>query len=250
MEISDIVSIVISKSTRTPSQAGFGVPLILGYNATFNERVRTYGKLTDVAQDFATTTPEYKAAAAMFSQTPSPKQIKIARGTNKPTQQFEFTPTVIDSYKYEFKVNGTAVDFTSGVGTTAALITAGLKTAFDLLGVAFTSSQQSTNTVLRLLANAAGGWLNLSSTDPNLPLLQDHAAPGGTVAADLDAILLADPAWYCLVTLYNSKAYVTDAAAWAQANKKLYLVQTIDSAVRDTPKSGTDDVGEAMQALG
>jgi hypothetical protein len=42
-------------------------------------RTKTYTTLAEVAVDFATTDPEYKAASAFFSQTPNPGTLKIGR---------------------------------------------------------------------------------------------------------------------------------------------------------------------------
>jgi hypothetical protein len=79
-----------------------------------------------------------------------------------------------------------------------------------------------------------------------LSIAQTHADPG--VAADLAAILLENTTWYAIVNAYNSLAMVTAIAAWAEANGKLFLASTQDSAVITTAKSGTDDIGEALQA--
>jgi hypothetical protein len=108
-----------------------------------------------------------------------------------------------------------------------------------------TSSQQSTNTVLRLVANAAGAWFDIKSNDPNLPVVQNHSDPG--VATDLAAIKVEDDTWYALVTLMNSKAVVDAAGAWCETAKKLYVAQTQDSVCRDTAISGTDDVMESTK---
>lgn len=250
MQLSDIISIAITTATRTIARAGFGIPLILSASApSWTERVRTYSTIDAVGNDFATTTPEYKAAARFFAQSPRVRQVKIGRAALPATQQFELTPLVANSYAYTFYVvkSGTltAVTYTSDGSATAAEITGGLKTAFDLLGLAMTSSQQSGNTVLRLVANTAGTWFDLKSNDPNLPIVQNHADPG--VATDLAAIKVEDDTWYALVTLMNSKAVIDAAASWCETAKKLYVAQTQDSACRDTALSGTDDVMESTK---
>lgn len=255
MDLSDIITITITAQTRTPDQAGFGLPLILSSTAAWTERTRSYTKLTDVAVDFAATTPEYLAAQAVFAQSPRPSKLFVGRGNDSAlTQQYEFTPAVLANYKYSFYValpgsSLALVTYTSDGTPTATEITTGLKAAFDVLAPAgFTSSLQSSSTKLRLLANTAGNFLRVQCSDPNLVLLQDHA--DNTVATALNAILVENKSWYGLITLYNSKLHIDAAAAWAEANKKLYAASTIDSAVRDTAKSGTDDVAESTQAAG
>lgn len=88
MSLADIVNVVVTTQNPGVSQAGFGVPLILGYTASWSELYRAYGNITDVAADFVADDPEYLAANAYFSQNPAPTRVLIARGTHKPTQKF------------------------------------------------------------------------------------------------------------------------------------------------------------------
>ena len=77
-KISDVVSVTITRETKSVAQAGFGIPLILGPNGAFGvNKVRDYSDLEQVAVDYATTDDEYKAANALFAQTPRPEKIKI-----------------------------------------------------------------------------------------------------------------------------------------------------------------------------
>lgn len=258
MDLSEIVSIVITQQTRTPTQAGFGIPLILSHQPTWTERVREYSTFSDFAVDFpnsGSTKAEYACASKIFSQNPHPTKVFVGRADDSiPTAQFELTPNVLANYKYSFFVDIGAgwqeVTFTSDGTPTATEITAGLKSAFDLIVTSgWTSSQQSSDTVLRLLASSAGNWLNIKSADANLPIIQNHASPSGLTTA-LDAILVENKEWFALVTLFNSKALVDVVQGWAETNSKQYVAQTIDTVVRDTVKSGTDDVGESTQAAG
>jgi hypothetical protein len=82
----------------------------------------------------------------------------------------------------------------------------------------------------RMTANAAGTYFAVEVLDMAfLSVAQNHADPG--IAADLAAIKLASSAWYGLVTLYNSSLLVQAAAAWVEANTKLYIVASSDSAI-------------------
>ena len=78
MGLEQIVSIAISLQSSGLSQQGFGTPLILGYTPTWVERARTYSDIDGMGADFATTTPEYRAAAVLFSQNPRPEQLLIS----------------------------------------------------------------------------------------------------------------------------------------------------------------------------
>jgi len=122
------------------------------------------------------------------------------------------------------------------VGTTTNdAIVYGLKLLVDALAApalpVATSLQGSVGSkTFRMVANTAGAYFAVEVLDMTyLSVAQDHADPG--IAADLAAIKLASSAWYGLVTLFNSSLLVQAAAAWAEANSKLYIVASSDSAV-------------------
>lgn len=79
MPLSDIVDVVITRQTQTVTEAGFGIPMILGSNIRFADLIRFYSDMDEVAVDFSPSDPEYIAAQDIFSQQISPPQIAIGR---------------------------------------------------------------------------------------------------------------------------------------------------------------------------
>ena len=82
------VVVNITDSSRSVTVAGFGLPLILGVTASITgtkDTYKEYASTTEVAVDFASTTDEYKAAAAIFAQDPSPSKIAIYNVTRSGT---------------------------------------------------------------------------------------------------------------------------------------------------------------------
>jgi hypothetical protein len=75
----DDVNVVITVQDTKVTQAGFGTILILGEHTVFTDRTKSYADLTEVAADFATTTKIYKAANAVFAQSPAPQSLKVGR---------------------------------------------------------------------------------------------------------------------------------------------------------------------------
>lgn len=65
----------ISKLTKSISQQGFGLPLILATSKV--HAYKLYSGIEAVAVDFAAGTDEYKIAARMFGQNPAPAQIAL-----------------------------------------------------------------------------------------------------------------------------------------------------------------------------
>lgn len=235
-EISDEVDVTVDSNTAVISRDGYGVPLIFSHTATWTELVRQYGKLSDVLVDFASTTPEYLAASKLFSAKNPPPVLLIGHGdaSRKPTLRWAITPTAVNNGVYKMTVAGNLLSFTADGTATQSEINIGLKALIDALSLPLTVSDQTT--FMRIVETVAGAFHSISTVDSKLSLVQDHADPG--VATDLAAINLERPDWFGLITLYNSKAYVLAAAAWAQANTKMYLFQTQDSDVPNTAYSG------------
>lgn len=229
--LSTIISMSITVDSVGVQQPGFGIPLILSSTATWTERTRFYTSLAGVLVDFASTTPEYAMAAALFSQTVQPAKIAIGRCANKPTQKYSIVPTVVNSTDYKVRVGANTVTYPSDANATNDEITDGLATLINALtGDTTTASTPggSGSHVLTLTANAAGNYDAVEVLDPSLlAITQDHADPG--LAADLGAIAAEDNSWYVILYPFNSKACAIVIATYAEANKKLYFVTTSDS---------------------
>jgi len=239
------------------ARAGFGIPLILSHTATWTERTRTYGSFADVTADFASGTPEYISAQAIFAQSPHPEQIMIGRASLQPTQKYVIgVNSVIDSHAYKVNVSGTGVTAatataTSSTGTDNDTIVGLLVTALNgITGANYTAAATGStgSKVVTVTGNAAANWFSLELQNvAELTIKQTHIDPG--VTTDLDAILLESDAWYALHTMFNSNAYVLAAAAWVETNGKLYLVdvnetESINVAVGSSP---TDTLYQLFQ---
>lgn len=248
MTLSNHVALTISQDTVGVPRAGFGIPLILSHKAGSGARVAAYSTLLEVATaGFATTSPEYLAAQALFSQTPKPKTIKIGRGDLQPTQVYRITPTAVDSTLYEIAAAGEGVtaetvDFTSDGTATVAEITAGLFAALNTVtGKNFTAVDDTTH--ITVTGDAAADWFSLEALDPTiLKMEQLHADPG--VATDLAAIEVEDSDWYCLLTNFNSNAYVLAAIAWIEAVKKIYVFDVNESEAITTAAGNSDTLDD------
>lgn len=263
MPLSDIVNVQISVESAGAAVAGFGIPMIMSANATFPERIRFYSALSGMVTDgFTSTTPEYKAAAAMFAQVPAPASVAVGRLALKPTQRWKITiASVLNSTAYKIKVGSNIATFTSDANATNDEITAGLVSAVNALsGDTLTATEDTSGGAgfhwVVLTGNAAGNWNEVEILDSNgqstptalslMAISQDHADPGA--ATDLAAIKDVDNSWYGIVNLYNSKAMVLAIAAWAESNEKLFLAGTQDSAVVTTAVGGTDVADDAKDA--
>lgn len=335
MSLSNFVTLTITRDTVGASRAGFGTPLYLSAYASFQERVRTYSSLAEVAEDFAvTTSPEYLFATAAFSQSPKPTSIKIGRSALKPTLVYtmslqtpvidtpitltvkgkgvtatnisvtplaDVTITSVVNGNEQFVVSGghgmatgdgpyrltnsggalptgssadtnywvysesstifrLATSYANAIAGTTIFITSdgtGTHTlqrdANDVMvaqivdrlnsvvGNNYTAAQVSgsgdTDT-LTVTADAAGDWFSIEVNPSQIISAITHSDPG--VATDLAAIALEDDDWYCLITGYNSNAYVLAAAAWIETQKKIYMADLCDTTVVTAVEGGSD----------
>lgn len=251
--LANYVTTTTSLQSSGARLAGFGMPLLVSYNAGWAERVRFYTTPDEVLVDFPSTTgPEYIWATKVFGQENSPERAAIGRGALPPTQKYTLVPTPRDTHTYRLVVGGdgattTDVSVTSDADATATEVVTLLKTAINAIpGANFTATGTAT---LIVTGNAAGEWFFVQVVDTNdFTCIQDHADPG--IATDLAAIKAESNAWYCLATAYNSEAYVKAAAAYIETQNKIYVFDTNETeAILDT-SDGTQGLLDDLMTLG
>lgn len=249
MPLSDLVNVTISASQSQALQKGFGIPLVLSCKALpAGDRVRFYALADDMLVDgFLTSDAEYLMVSRLLSQNPRPEKVAVGyRLASKAARRFAVTPVVMNSTKYELTVGSTKVSYTSDASATATEIIAGLKTAIDALGLAVTTSDQTT--YLRILGNVVGAWFNVGNHNPALlSVKQDTQAVEADVKTDLAAIKLADDSWYMVLSPWTSAIEVDAIADWVESDGgKMFLAQTQDS---DVLAGGSSDIASSISAL-
>lgn len=133
LPLSSVVSVTVNLQSPGITRQGFGVPLLLsntGNAWATPELTRTYTK-DSYATDFPSTTPEYAALAALFSQPAPPKNVMVGKGPNKPTETVTVTVQTATSgvvYTLNVSCNGTlwSAKYTAQPGDTTTNIAAGL----------------------------------------------------------------------------------------------------------------------------
>lgn len=81
LSVSNLVKVTIDLSPLAAQGRSFGTLMIAGDSNVISglERFRSYTNITDVADDFGTTAPEYLAADLYFSQVPQPSNLMVGR---------------------------------------------------------------------------------------------------------------------------------------------------------------------------
>jgi hypothetical protein len=238
MPLSDIVSVSIVSDTVGVTAAGFGVPLILSHNASFADRVKYYTRASDMEDDgFAATDPEYLAVQSMLSASTKVEKVGIGRAALPPTQIFKISvKTVTAGETYSLRVGSDDIEVECESGTFAANdeIITDINTAIQAATGYATNGYVSaiagsvTSKYITLTASTAGNWVAMENYNPDLLSIEQTTADPG-VATDLNAIIGEDNTWYGLMTLTNSAAIIMAAAAWVEANDKMYIASSADS---------------------
>ncbi len=214
-ELSEHVSLTITVDSVGIAREGFGTALILSHSASWVERLRYYGSLVDVANDFAVGTPEYLAAQALFAQTPHPTQIAIGRAALKPTQQYQMSAAqVSNTYTYAINVSGPGITagqaaYTSDGSATTQKIHNGLVAALNAVvgknytasfapltfsAFAFTTNHAVSNTNLLATAhgmNTGDGPVELTNVGGALPTGLTAATDYWIIKVDANTFQLA-----------------------------------------------------------
>jgi hypothetical protein len=252
MSLNDLVSVSIDSQTRTPSEQGFGEPLIAAYHTRWtSDLVREYASLDEMTSDgFQVTDKAYLIAAGVFNQSPRVPKLKIGRRTSVFTQVIELTPTIFTTgYTYNVDVNGLTATFTMGATQTLAAACTGIAAAINALAGAPTSASGGSGT--KVVCTAAAGvlvnfenWVNPSAVDA-MKLNNATADPG--LQADLVAMGTEDSDWYMLLCDSQGKLEVEAGALYVASLTKMFIYNTSDSACYDG--SSTTDIMYLLKGL-
>jgi hypothetical protein len=261
--------------TFPQSQVGLGILCVFGVSARLpiGERIRFYNSLTDVANDFSTTDPEYLAAQAAFGQNPAPNTIAIARRFNAavPGELLGSTTcsktmsdyTAIATGALSLKVDGATKDIT-GINLTALTtlnaVASAVQTALAAASANSTVIYDGERFIVRSGTTGADSSVGFATAAPAgtdlaqlLGLRQTDGAVSTqgsaieTVTQSLDAVQTINPKWYgFILTSEATVQNIKDAAAWAETQMKMFGYTTADGTV--VASAVTDDVASALKS--
>lgn len=245
----------------TPAAASFqniNTLLVLGTSEIIDvhERFRLYTGIDGVATDFGTTTPEYKAAALYFEQSPQPDNLIIGRWADVDTpailvgapltaaQRAITNWTGFTTPSFRVSINGTQHDIlpaSFATDTNLNGIAAKIETALDAVSVGATcvwdsnlgrftimTGETGAATTISFLSTAASGQdisgvLKMLSTDSGAYVVDGIDAETAVEAVTLfDANYGRD--WYALTVLGAVEADHLAIAEYIEAatNKHIY----------------------------
>lgn len=254
--LSDFLTIAIIANPQSVTRPGFGKPLILAQEAkpsgwAMGQVYAEYSSISGVAVDFPSNTVTYKIAARIFSQQVSPPLVAVGLRTHPSTQIWTLTPvTITAGTKYSGTIDGVAWSYTT-VGTLATDCTGLAAVLNTALGTSEASGASTTHVAITAANPGTTHLLAISAAQtPLLTVAQTHNAPGSAGAdltADLNAILIANSTWYCILNATNSKSEVTVIDTFVESAQRLFLAATSDSDVINiVPGSDSSTVAHAL----
>lgn len=249
MSLDTLVSVTVNLQNAQVEQAGFGVPLVAAYFplSVFPQRVKEYAAATalaDMVDDGLTAShPAYLAMQSVLSQNPKVTTVKLGRKANPSSQAIRWTPVnLTEDFVHTLTVEGTLCSYTNGSGESVA----GIVTAMQALADAVTGADASDDTThLTITPTTTNDLISVVSTADHADAqIEDLTADPG-LAADLNAIVAEDAAWYGLLLDSNSAAEVAVAAAWAEARNIVFGATTQDSECKSA--AVTDCIASTLQ---
>lgn len=234
------VNLAISRQTQAVPLPGFGIPLILGVNAA-GGAVKSYSSLASVANDFTSSTPEYKAAQALFAQALVPPVIKIAQRRANVAQVETVTPTTLTALAvYTVTIAGVAYAFTADASPLATEIVAGLIALINA-DSACPMTASGTSTLVLTAKNA--GQTSVVAVDSKMSIA--HTTPSVGPAEDMAVANELDANWYCLLLPAHDDQDALSVAPAIEAMARIFLHATNTSGVKVA--ATTTDVASVMK---
>lgn len=252
MSLDSVVSITISTQSKTPTQRGFGTPLVMAYHTLdVVTRVRTYTALADmVADGFSIQSGAYKASLAIKSQSPSVPEWKIGRRGLVFTQIIELTVTsAVAGVLYFISVttnDGVKHDLTYTVPSSGSPTTSTVATAIAALIDALANvSAAAVAAVITCTTGTAGMLLDYSTFNRELHLVDKTLDPG--IVTDFTACQLEDGDFYGVCLDSNSAAEITSLAATIETNIAIFAPNTADFGPRTS--GSTTDIASVLKGF-
>lgn len=244
-----IVNVDITLNTAGTTREGFGLPLFLASTDNFEERVRGYTSLTEVAEDFDENSAAYKAAKQLWSQTPKVTQLYIGRRAMQYTVSIPDEVTESTDYYLTVAVSGgisQPFQYTSQSEDTAEKVLQNLKTQIeaepsvkDLVTVNVTGAGGSATMVITKAG--VNDFVKVTTTTAQTVSIASTTAD--TASTALAAIEAYSTDWYFIAAEDRTQQFVLAMASEIQARKKIFFTANSDvTALQGTELASANDV--------
>lgn len=247
MAYTPLTTINISLQTAGVTGAGFGTQLFASAHRFTRERVRSYSSLTEVSNDFPTTSNAYLAAQTAFSVTPRPTVFKIGRRAGN---QLLTVATGTTAAAFSFNA-------TDGTNTFALAVSVTGQADEDATATAIQTAIEADGDIAPLVtATVSDNVVTIEPVGTNdfwitgLPTSITATSTSTETAADMIAAIdLEDRDWYFLTADDHTQAFVTSAAQTIEAQERMYFMssQEADALTAYNQSTSTDVLASLAQ---
>lgn len=243
-----IVNVDITLNTAGTTREGFGLPLFLASTDNFEERVRGYTSLTEVAEDFGEDTAAYKAAKQLWSQTPKATQLYIGRRAMQYTVSIPDEVTESTDYSLTVAVGGGVSQpyrYTAQAEDTALIVLTQFKEQIEAdptIKDDVTINVTGTGSSATMIVTKSGDndFVKVTSTTNTVSIAGITA---DTAATALAAIEKYSTDWYFISAEDRATQFVLAMASEIQARKKIFFTANSDvAALQGTELALASDV--------
>lgn len=243
-----IVNVDITLNTAGTTREGFGLPLFLASTDNFEERVRGYTSLTEVAEDFDENSAVYKAAKQLWSQTPKVTQLYIGRRAMQYTVSIPDEVTESTDYSLTVAVGGGVsqpFQYTAQSDDTAEVVLTQFKTQIEanpaLKDNVTVSVSGSAGSATMIITKAGeNDFVKVTTTAQTLSI---SATTADSASVALAAIETYSTDWYFIATEDRTSQFVTAMASEIQARRKIFFTASNDvKALQGTELASATDV--------
>lgn len=243
-----IVNVDITLNTAGTTREGFGLPLFLASTDNFEERVRGYTSLTEVAEDFGEDTAAYKAARQLWSQTPKVTQLYIGRRAMQYTISIPDAVVERTDYSLTIAVGGGVSQpyrYTAQAEDTALIVLTQFKEQIEAdptIKDDVTINVTGTGSSATMIVTKAGDndFVKVTSTTNTVSIA---GTTSDTAASALAAIETYSTDWYFISAEDRTPQFILAMASEIQARKKIFFTANSDvAALQGTELASASDV--------
>lgn len=243
-----IVNVDITLNTAGTTREGFGLPLFLASTDNFEERVRGYTSLTEVAEDFDENSAAYKAAKQLWSQTPKVTQLYIGRRAMQYTVSIPDEVTESTDYSLTVAVGGGVsqpFQYTAQADDTAEVVLNQFKTQIEATpalkdNVTVSVSGSAGSATMIITKAGENDFVKVTTTAQTLSI---SATTADSASVALAAIETYSTDWYFIATEDRTSQFVTAMASEIQARRKIFFTASNDvKALQGTELASATDV--------
>lgn len=271
LPVSSVVNVQVIMSPIAASLRNFGGMLILGNSDVIpvTERIRTYSSAAEIATDFGTAAPEYQAAVAFFSQSPTPRQVQVGRWVESATsailqgkilslaEQEMAAFQAITTGTLDLTINGSAVALTSIDLSGESNLNGVASVISTALGAAGTCVWTGNRFLIMSAATGDGVTITVADSGTLADLMGVSAGATTIAGADSETVLeavnllLDFNSWYGLfiaATVTDADILAVAAAIESSTTTHIYAVTSQDTDEMDSVQ--TSSIGYQLAQLG